>query len=173
MWLKAELHSDGIHILWQVRTAILNGKVITFDFDNNPESETPCESFVYGDIYNDCGVIRTDEAFFEYFGMDDFEQLIAGIANHALVLILEGYGDSPDEVVDWFNDYENLFYLEDKRYLITEEYGIFKGLKGCYFDGYFDNGVYSLCLNMGNKEDAIKIEGKEMVKSFLIASIPQ
>lgn len=173
MWIKAQVKTDGIHVFWQQRVKVVGGRVQVLDANGEVESDHPYGRFQFGDLYKSCGVISVNDDFVEFCGEDNFDEFVDAVALHVVNLVALGYGETPDEVVGWFNDLESKSFIVDGGYLFRSEHGQFAGLIGRKSRIESDEaGELTIVGVVGEEEFKIPMDTKTSIISFVLSTVP-
>lgn len=173
MWVKAELEDSGINLQWQVRSAVHDGLLCLYDANGNVESTAPRASAVYPDAMRSAGIINIDDAFVEFCGEELFEDMVAAVMRHSSYLLALGYGERPDDIVDWFNDIAELHFIDGVSFRILDGVGEFAGMDGvaCTMEKN-PEGIFVASMMVRDSIFKVPIEDDDTLILFLISTIP-
>ncbi|MBN2258104.1 MAG: hypothetical protein JW704_09795 [Anaerolineaceae bacterium] len=173
MWVRAVLRDDGIELLWQVRTKVSGSNLLIFDANGAVEASTPRERAVYPESMRSAGLIPLDDAFVEFCGVENFSDAVIAVMRHAAYMLACGYGDTPEEIVEWFSDLKEVKFMDGTSYKIISERDEFRGLIGVKGVVYKDeDDVHVLHAMVMEEEFQIPLIDNKILISFIIATVP-
>lgn len=180
LWVRAVLLEGQIRVEWQPRYVYNKGYLDTIDANGDVERHVP----IFGshheqNPYRLAGVIPITNEMIRFCGVQNFEKFVYGIMRHVASMIVHGYGEDPEEVVSWFNDFKEqvsdfIPYLVDGKYKIV-------GPAMEPFSGSLIGKVISLIYKDGKLESSIEVaenkfvfplDNNQIITSFIIATIP-
>lgn len=164
-----------IEIFWQVRYRYEKGKLLTIDAQGEVESVVKVASVRYGDPWRLAGTIALDDSLIEFCGVSHFDFFAYSLMRHSTNLIAGGWGDTPEEVLNWFDNLTDLDFLLDTVYKISAPtMEPFKSLVGQRVEVSTseDGGRIGYVLV---KEDKFlfDLEDEDVLIPFLISSVPE
>lgn len=171
LWVKGVRSELGIDIFWKPRFEYERGRIKRYDFNGDVESECNVASVEWGDEWVHAGTIELVDEMVELSGIKDFDSLSDGLMRHAVNLITCGYGDSPEEVIDWFSDFDSLKFIVDGEYRIIGSHGDIEELTGYHVNVNRDDGLVAVANIMG-AEFEFDLRDNSIITSFIIATIP-
>lgn len=177
LWIKAEVVESGIELSWQVRTKISNGRLCVLDANGDVKLAIPRERAIYPETMRSAGIIPVDDAFVEFSCLDRFERMLEAVMRHATYMIACGYGDSPQEVVGWFEKIAEAKFVNGTSYRFIEEHDPFVDLLGVECVVYEDedeDGEVDLVVvaDVRDKKFEFRIDSDKSLVSFILATIP-
>lgn len=119
LWVKAERDPLGIHVYWQVRSDTVGGWFMEYDAQGEVMSRVPITAAVYSDPWKLAGTIEPSNAIVEVAGLQDFDWFQFGMMRHAAELIALGWGDDPEDVMSWFDDPSEGFWIREGEYKLV------------------------------------------------------
>lgn len=172
MWVKSQLTNDGIELFWQARTRVHNGQLSVYDANGQVESSRPRARAVYPDPMTSSGIIPLDDKFVDFFGAENFDDIVGAIMKHVAHLVACGYGESPEEVIEWFLNVKELSFVDGINYRFKNPIDPFIDLDGLAC--FVERGESGFLINVkvGDHDHVVPIEGGKMLISFIISTIP-
>lgn len=171
--MKAEVVGQGIDLSCQVRTRVEKGKLLVLDVNGNVESSMSRERAIYPSPMRSAGIIPVDDAFVEFVCMDRFEEALEAVLRHSAYMVACGYGDSPEDVVEWFSGLGEADFIDGTSYKFVEEHEPFIGLCGVSCVAYEDDDYgFTIQATIREQEFEFKIESDKSLVSFILSTIP-
>jgi len=173
MWVKAVLVDEGIELWWQVRTKVVANALHVYDANGVVERKVPMHRGAYPDPMRKAGLIPIDDAFLAFCGEELFEDAVAAVMRHAATMVAEGYGETPEQICEYFHNMNELNFLDGVSYRVDRDHGIFRDMTGVTGTVLKDgDGKAILTVSVGDSEYDCPIDGPEDVVSLLIATVP-
>lgn len=173
MWVKARLIDEGIELLWQVRTRVNCGNFILYDANGNIESSQSVGKIHYPDFMKSAGIVKIDDDFIEFCGIKFFNDMVASVMRHMVAMVIVGYGDSPEDIVEWYSDISGLKFLTGTRFKFDYECDPFIDMVGLIgFVDINDDGEYFVNVNVNNDYFCIPLDCNDVLVSFIISTTP-
>ena len=171
--MKAELAEDEIHVFWQPRHTVEDGYLCRWDANGNIEYRVPVAEGRYDVPYRLAGVIPVVDATVDFCGLKEFNDFLFGIMRHVVCLIIGGWGDTPEEVVGWFQDLSALEFLQESEYkVIGPEREPFIGIQDTKIHLAFNGADIVAYLTVKEARFEHVMEGNADVTAFVISTIP-
>jgi hypothetical protein len=173
LWVKARRADDAIEVFWKPRYVCERGTVTVFDFNGEVEDKVHASEINWGDEWRTAGEIKLVDEMAVMAGVEHFEEFVFSLMRHAAKLMTCGYGDSPEEVLNWFSDFgERKFVVED-QYLVTGSHGEFTEMKGNrVFVERDEQGRLMARMLVREAEFEIDLNDSDVLASFIIATTP-
>ena len=173
MWVKAVLLENGIELFWQVKTSFINGNLISYDANGSIETSSPIGIARYFDSMRSAGIVNIDDDFVEFCGVERFTDMVISIMRHMVNMVTSGYGDKPEDIVEWYSNISELKFLSGTRFRFDSECEPFIDMVGLI--GFVDNdenGNYIVDINVKNNKFRIPLDSYKVLVSFIISTTP-
>lgn len=172
MWVKSQIVDNGIELLWQVRTQVCGDKILVYDANGVVDYEMDKAKAVYPASMRSAGTILIDDAFVEFCGEDRYEDALYAIMRHAAHMLAEGYGDSPEEIVNLLSDIKSADFMNGVSYKFEKGLPPFEYLEGLMGKISIDeNDWVQLKIHSTYEEYGVQISAKDLIP-FIISTIP-
>jgi len=172
MWVRAVRTEEAIRLEWQSRTRQEAGRVRTLDANGNVVDDVPASKAQWGPVWEIAGEVPLGDAFVAWTTVRAFDACAFGVMRHLVGLLAHGYGETPEDVVGWFQDMGSLQWIvEGVEYRIDRELEPLVGIVG-------SRGVIAmndrpfLYLTVGEREYPISLDSVEAQRALLIAAVP-
>lgn len=176
LWVKAELRGDTIGVFVQERTQVREGRFEKLNPNGDVASSSSIVHMVYDEPYLQCGTIRVENTWLEECSVMDLDKLIYGVQRHVVRMIAGGWGDTPDEVVTWFNELMEGHFIAPAEYeVVGPEHGIFEGLLGNrirFNEREAEDETVTGSIEGFGTSYTFEYEPREIVVPLLISTIP-
>lgn len=173
MWVKAILLENGIELFWQVRTAFINGNLISYDANGAIETSNPVGMARYFDSMKSAGIVNIDDDFVDFCGIEYFNDMIVSIMRHMVNMVTSGYGDKPEDIVEWYSNISELKFLSGTRFRFDSECEPFIGMVGLIgFVDIDEDDNYIVNINVRNEKFVIPLDSNKILVSFIISTTP-
>jgi|GEM_PF-2833726 len=173
LWIKGVRTDEAIDIYWKPRFEYDNTNVIIFDFNGEIQEKVHGSIIDWGEEWRLAGSIKMVDEMVVMSCLQHFDDFVNALMRHAVCLLTCGYGDSPEDVIGWFDKFgERKFVVEDE-YLITGEHGEFREMKG--FRVRVDRsevGELSGIVAVRGAEFEFDLNDPEIFTSFMISTTP-
>ncbi len=129
LWVRGEIRGDSILVYCHRWHEVRGGKIYELSPDKEIIRSGPIHGFEWGDSWGLMGEIRLTD---RLAGMCDpvkFSEFSYSMMVHAVSLISLGYGDTPSDVMGWFED-GSFEFLEGADLRFVKDSGQFVGLAG-------------------------------------------
>ena len=173
LWAKANLVDSGIELFWQVRTKVSGKNLLVFDINGSVESSIPRERAIYPEHWRSAGIIPVDDDFVEFCGIDRFDETIAAVMRHATYMLAGGYGDEPEDIIEWFTDMREKKFLSGTAYKFIKDCDPFVdlvGIKGVVNIG--DDDKFVLKTMVRDTTFDMILDSDKVLTSFMVATVP-
>jgi len=171
MWVKGVRTEEEIEIYWKPRTHYEAGFVTTFDFNGDVESRVPGADMVWGDEWKLCGAIEMTDEMVLLAGLENFEAFADALMRHAVRLIVCGFGDDPEEVIEMFSPFDDRAFAVEGEYVVVGSHGEIQDLVGSRIAvSVDDDGAMSGEVMVRDASFEIDVGDPAMFVSFLIAT---
>ncbi len=179
LWVKVARYEEEIRVEWQPRYVTEDGHLCTIDANGDVESRRPIHEARYDDDpYRLAGTIPVTDEMVEFAGLVAFEKFIYGVMRHVTYLIVGGWGDSPEEVVGWFQNFGNVNTL-DIPFLIIGDYKVvgpewepIVGLNGLTISLDYGEEFIEATIKVVDSNFDFPLDTREVITAFLISTIP-
>lgn len=172
MWVKTVLSDNGIEAFWQPRTVVNKSRLVVLDGNGAPMSDEPIQEAEYPDAMISAGVVNIDDEFALYCG-ELFDDGLAAVMRHVAEAISAGYGDGPEEVVEWYNDFQDAKFLDGLNFKFVDSVDPFMDLVGnrCSVSVNSD-GEFVADIIVDDEHFDVVLESDEMILSFVLCTSP-
>lgn len=129
LWVRGEIKGEGIIISCHRRHEVRGNTVFEVDPDGDVKRSGHVHGFDWGDPWEEIGEINLTD---EIAGMCNpirFGVFCSAMMRHAVSMIIEGYGDCPGDVIQWFRE-SGMTYMDGVDFLFERDSGQFTGLTG-------------------------------------------
>lgn len=152
---------------------MIGDNLVVYDANGVATSSTPRHRAEYPPSMQSAGTIPIGAEFLEFAGEEYFEELVGAVMRHVTNMVAAGYGDTPEEVVEWFSPINELKFLDGSSYVFVKELPPYEGLMGIKCLAKIDkNGSFKVeAMVSGNVFD-LAIEGRKDLISFIICTKP-
>lgn len=171
LWVKARLVDSGIELLWQVRTSISHGKLISYDFNGNVESLCDINIARYENVMKSAGIVPIYDDFVSFCGVDKFDIFVESIMNHMVNMAISGYGEDPGEIIDWYSNISEMKFMDGTRFKFYRDCEPFCDMYGLMCDVSVIGDKYEAVVDIRDNKVNILISDKDLI-SFIISTIP-
>jgi len=132
LWVRAVRTSEAVRLEWQQRTEQAPGGMIrTLDVNGAVVAEGPLHRHRWAPTWALAGSIPLGDTLVAWCGVRNYDACAYGIQRHAAGLLAYGYGDTPEDVADWFADPADLDWaIDGVRYRIDRSFPPLDGLVG-------------------------------------------
>jgi hypothetical protein len=173
MWVKAEIVDDGIELLWQVRSKVVDGSFVLYDVNGNIESLRPIGKANYPSLMRSAGIVKIDNDFVEFCGIEFFNDMIMSVMRHMVNMVVAGYGDNLEDIVDWYSDISSLKFLIGTKFRFDSENEPFLDMIGLIgFVDVDDCGEYIVNVKVANNVFKIPLDSDNILISFILSTTP-
>ena len=177
--MKAARYENRIQVEWQPRYEVQDSHLCTIDANGDLESRVPVGEGRYDvDPYRVAGEIPITDAMVEFAGLEAFEDFVYGVMRHVTFLIVGGCGDSPEEVVGWFQNFGGVSVI-DVPYIVIGDYRVvgpdrepFVGLFHKVISVDYGEEFVEASIKVVESQFDFLLDSKETITSFLISTIP-
>lgn len=174
MWVAAKIEESGIEIYWQRRSIIENGKIFYLDYNGEIDSTVVYANSEDASNMVLAGEIPLSDDIVDMFGDKRLDEIIHAMCVHAVELIINGYGDSPGDVIGWFSDLSEMRFIVDGNYIVKNGRGVFEGMDSVIFnvvgDESEDNNV-NCNATVAETSFEFKIDDSNRL-DFLLSCVP-
>lgn len=173
MWVRAVRTEDAIRLEWQSRTQQSAGRVQTLDANGSVVDDVPTSKVQWGPTWEIAGEVPLGDAFVAWTTVRAFDSCAFGVMRHLVGLMAHGYGEEPEEIVEWFQDMEALQWIvEGAEYRIDREVEPLVGMVGSRGGISLEGETPVLRLVVGEREYPILLNAPEIFRAFLVAAVP-
>jgi len=147
--------------------------VTVFDFNGDVKETVHGSEIDWGDEWRLAGSIPLVDEMVVMSGLQHFDEFANSLMRHAVRLLTCGYGETPEEVIEWFSNFgERKFVVEDE-YCITRSHGEFQDLQNHYIVvDRKDDGSLIGTINIRGVEFEFDLNDSEVFTSFVVATTP-
>lgn len=169
-WIKSVRHEDDrIDIYWKRRFDCDKDFVIYYDFNGDIESKMHASRVDWGEEWVFAGSIKLVDEMVDLCGIENFDKFVYGIMRHVVCLLICGYGESAEEVIGWFDNFEEYGFVVDGRYKIIGSHGDIQDLEGGFINILPDSGSI---IEVNGAEFELDLMDDSIFTSFMIVSQP-
>jgi len=157
------------------------GHLVELDAQGEEYRRTPAIGAEYPDPWQLAGEIPAGHAVLELSGLQDFDWFQFGLMRHAAGLIALGYGDTPEEVMEWFEDPRAGDYVRKGEYrVVGPERKPFFGLGGAKLmlddrwpeEGEPTDDLSGTVIVQEGNEFPFAFQLSDVLAAFTIATVP-
>lgn len=171
LWVKAELDVNSINVYWQKRYKFSGNSVFMINSQGNICEEIDVSEIGY-DSWVQFGKISTiNDYLFELCDISNFDLLLFGLMRHVCLLTVLGYGETPDEVASWFDDFSKCEFIYADKYIVSNGcVGLFEGLENTTV--LVDD--FPKCKIVVTKDSVfdVELDDSKKIGDFIISTIP-
>lgn len=136
LWVRAQTDGMYIEVSHTRRYEVSDGMVMLLNAEGDVERSVSVLDIDWdAEIgFVSIGKIPIDMAWVEWCGLEFFDRFIKGVMRHIVLLIVNGWGTTPAEVLSWFADLRMGEFVatsmnEVVTYTIYDGVGIFEGME--------------------------------------------
>lgn len=130
LWVKAEIDINSINVYWQKRYKFSGNNVFVINAQGNICEEIDVSEIDYDSWVQFGKISIINDYLFELCDISNFDLLLFGLMRHVCLLTVLGYGETPDEVASWFDDFDKCEFICTDKYIVSNGcVGLFEGLE--------------------------------------------
>jgi hypothetical protein len=168
LWVRAELKDDGIHVFWQPRYEIENGILRVLDANGDVEKTMSVAESRYGDPYRLAGIVPLTDEMVKFCGLKLFDKFAHAVMRHVVRLVVGGWGESPEEVIGLFDNWEEYQYLNGE-YEFVDDVEPFTDLTGVKVTIDEEKLAH---IRVKDKVFDFELDNSEIVTAFMLSTEP-